>query len=149
LPAICINYTCSLFFNTASSHFIAKLKEDLFRRVFKLPVEFFDKKQDGYILERISEVDSLSIIFSPSISQLFSSFFAFFGALLIVSFISWKILLINLCFLPIFYLLTNKNSRRLQKSSLETIKIMTLSHNSTLRFCLVIIPGCQFIIVSS
>ena len=54
-----VHYFISQTLTRASSYFIADLKNDLFMRILKLPMEFFDNKQTGYVLERMKETDAL------------------------------------------------------------------------------------------
>ena len=44
-----VNYFISQTLTKASNYFIADLKNDLFTQILKLPMEFFDKQQTGYI----------------------------------------------------------------------------------------------------
>ena len=60
-----VNYFISQTLTKTSNYFIANLKNDLFTKILKLPMEFFDKQQTGYILERIKEADTLNVFFSP------------------------------------------------------------------------------------
>lgn len=54
-----VHYFISQTLTKVSSYFIADLKNDLFMRILKLPMEFFDNKQTGYVLERMKETDAL------------------------------------------------------------------------------------------
>lgn len=100
-----------------SNYFIANLKNDLFTQVLKLPMEFFDQKQTGYIMERIKEVDSLNVFFSPVFLKFLTSVFSFLGALVIIFSIRWELLIIILFFLPIIYVFTTYSGMRIKKAS--------------------------------
>lgn len=60
-----INYVISQSLTKTSTYYIADLKKDLFAQILKLPMEFFDKQQAGYVLERMKEADALNVFFSP------------------------------------------------------------------------------------
>ena len=47
------NYLISQSLIRTSNYFVADIKNDLISKVLKLPMEFFDKQQTGYILERV------------------------------------------------------------------------------------------------
>ena len=79
-----VNYFISQTLTKTSNYFIADLKNDLFTQILKLPMEFFDNKQTGYILERIKEADSLNVFFSPVFLKFITSVFSFIGAFAIM-----------------------------------------------------------------
>lgn len=112
-----VNYFISQTLTKASNYFIADLKNDLFTQILKLPMEFFDKKQTGYIFERIKETDSLNVFFSPVFLKFVTSMFSFVGALILILSIRWELSLILLLFLPVIYYFTNYSSIKIKKAS--------------------------------
>ena len=102
-----VNYFISQTLTKASNYFVADLKNDLFTQTLKLPMEFFDKQQTGYIFERIKETDSLNVFFSPVFLKFVTSLFSFVGALILILSIRWELSLILLLFLPVIYYFTN------------------------------------------
>lgn len=93
------------------------MKNDLFTKILKLPMEFFDKQQTGYIFERIKETESLNIFFSPVFLKFVTSIVSFVGALVLVCSIRWELSLILLLFLPAIYFFTNYSSIKIKKAS--------------------------------
>ena len=67
-----VNYFISQTLTKTSSYFIANLKNDLFTQILKLPMEFFDNQQTGYILERIKEADALNVFFLSGIFEIYN-----------------------------------------------------------------------------
>lgn len=112
-----VNYFISQTLTKASNYFIADLKNDLFTQILKLPMEFFDKQQTGYIFERIKETDSLNVFFSPVFLKFVTSMFSFVGALILILSIRWELSLILLLFLPVIYYFTNYSSIKIKKAS--------------------------------
>lgn len=117
IASFLINYSISQSLTRASNYFVADIKNDLFAQVLKLPMEFFDKKQTGYILERIKEADSLNVFFSPIFLKFLTSVFSFIGAWVFILSIRWELSLILLLFLPILYYFTNYSSIQIKKAS--------------------------------
>jgi len=127
-----VNYFISQKLTKTSSYFIANLKNDLFTQILKLPMEFFDNQQTGYILERIKEADTLNVFFSPVFLKFITSVFSFVGALVLVCSIRWELSLILLLaliisirwelaivlliFLPLIYYFTNYSSIQIKKA---------------------------------
>lgn len=112
-----VNYFISQTLTKASNYFVADLKNDLFTQILKLPMEFFDKQQTGYIFERIKETDSLNVFFSPVFLKFVTSLFSFVGALILILSIRWELSLILLLFLPVIYYFTNYSSIKIKKAS--------------------------------
>lgn len=112
-----VNYFISQTLTKTSSYFIADLKNDLFTQILKLPMEFFDNQQTGYILERIKETDSLNVFFSPVFLKFITSVFSFIGAFILIVSIRWELAIILLVFLPIIYYFTNYSSIQIKKAS--------------------------------
>ena len=112
-----VNYFISQKLTKTSSYFIANLKNDLFTQILKLPMEFFDNQQTGYILERIKEADTLNVFFSPVFLKFITSVFSFVGALALIISIRWELAIVLLIFLPLIYYFTNYSSIQIKKAS--------------------------------
>lgn len=114
-------------FSIASNRFTVKVKNQALERLLRMPLEFFDKQQSGYLVNRLNEVDRLSGLFSPTIFQFFSSLIQFAGALAIMIGISGQITIAALLFVPLFYFITRGMSHKLKKTSrmlMETSALM-------------------------
>ena len=112
-----VHYFISQTLTRASSYFIADLKNDLFMRILKLPMEFFDNKQTGYVLERMKETDALNVFFSPVFLKFVTSVFSCIGAFALILSIRWELALVLLVFLPAIYYFTNYSSLQIKKAS--------------------------------
>jgi len=107
-------------FNLFSQEIMVKVKKDLFSRILRLPLSFFDKNHTGYILSRIGEVEGLNFFFSSALTRILISFFEFVFCLTILFYLNWKLTLISLAILPIFYFTTKFYSRGIRKLACET-----------------------------
>ena len=112
-----VNYFISQTLTKTSNYFIANLKNDLFTKILKLPMEFFDKQQTGYILERIKEADTLNVFFSPVFLKFVTSVVSFVGAFVLILSIRWELVIVLLVFLPLIYYFTNYSSIQIKKAS--------------------------------
>ena len=111
------NYLISQSLTRTSNYFVADIKNDLISKVLKLPMEFFDKQQTGYILERVKETDSLNVFFSPVFLKFLTSIFSCVGAWIFILSIRWELSLILIIFLPVLYYFTNYSSIQIKKVS--------------------------------
>ncbi|MCP2604398.1 ABC transporter ATP-binding protein/permease [Candidatus Aminicenantes bacterium AC-708-M15] len=119
------NYLFSVF----NQEVIVKIKKDLFQRLLRLPLSFFDKTQTGYLLSRIGEVEGLSFFFSNTFVRILIGLFEFIFCLTVLFYLNWKLTLISISILPLFYFATkyySKNIRKLSKEVME--KSAVLSH---------------------
>ena len=79
-----------------------KLRADISKKINKLPMKYFDKKNHGEVLSIITnDVDTLSMNLNQSITEIITSICTVVGILIMMLTISWKMTLISLIILPI------------------------------------------------
>lgn len=79
-----------------------KIRNDIIRKINKLPMRYFDKKTNGEVLSIITnDIDTLSFNLSQSITQIITSICTIIGILIMMFSISWQMTLISLIILPI------------------------------------------------
>ncbi len=82
------------------------IKKTLVHHILRLPRSFFDKNQTGYLMSRANEVGAVGFFFSPHLIDIAISLFRFFFSLSILFYMSWKLTLVVLFFLPFYYVST-------------------------------------------
>ena len=93
-----------------------KLREDISKKINRLPMKYFDKKTHGEVLSVITnDVDTLSANLNQSITQIITSFCTLIGILVMMFSISWQMTLISLVILPISALLVKNIVGKSQK----------------------------------
>lgn len=93
-----------------------KFREDLSKKINKLPMKYFDKTSNGDILSRVTnDVDTLSQSLNQSLAQIISSVMMLIGVLIMMFTISWLMTLAVLLLLPISLALTGAVMKRSQK----------------------------------
>ena len=79
-----------------------KLREDISKKINKLPMKYFDKRTHGEVLSVITnDVDTLSMNLNQSITQIITSICTLVGILGMMLSISWQMTLISLIILPV------------------------------------------------
>lgn len=79
-----------------------KLRADISKKINKLPMKYFDKKNHGEVLSIITnDVDTLSMNLNQSITEIITSICTVVGILIMMLTISWEMTLISLIILPI------------------------------------------------
>ena len=93
-----------------------KLRNDLARKINKLPMGYFDKKTNGEVLSIISnDVDMLSQNLNQSVTQIITAICTVIGILVMMLSISWEMTIIAILILPITIFVVGKIVKRSQK----------------------------------
>ena len=84
------------------------MRNDLARKINKLPMNYFDKKTNGEVLSIITnDIDVLGMNLNQSITQIITSICTLVGVLIMMLSISWQMTLISLIVMPIGASLVN------------------------------------------
>ena len=93
-----------------------KLRDDISKKINKLPMKYFDKKNNGEVLSIITnDVDTLSMNLNQSITEIITSICTVVGILIMMLTISWEMTLISLIILPISGFIVKKIVGKSQK----------------------------------
>ncbi|WP_160674600.1 ABC transporter ATP-binding protein [Clostridium sp. C8-1-8] len=118
-----ISYFSNILYNKISINFIASLKKDVCQHVLSLPITFFDENQTGYLISRLDEIDSISIIFSSVIFNFITSTLTTIGAIIVLINKSVPLLLATLAFGIPFYLISRYSMSAISNHSLEIMEM--------------------------
>ncbi len=79
-----------------------KMRNDLVKKINKLPMKYFDKKTHGETLSIITnDIDTLSQNLNQSITQIITSICTIMGILIMMFSISWSMTVVSLIILPV------------------------------------------------
>ena len=79
-----------------------RLRNDIAKKISRLPMKYFDTKTHGEVLSIITnDIDTLSMNLDQSITQIITSICTIIGILIMMFSISWQMTLISLVILPI------------------------------------------------
>ena len=93
-----------------------ELRNDLAKKINKLPMKYFDKKTNGEVLSIISnDIDMLSQNLNQSITQIISAICTVVGILIMMLSISIEMTIIALLILPVTIFVVGKIVKRSQK----------------------------------
>jgi ATP-binding cassette, subfamily B, multidrug efflux pump len=101
--------------NYAAQHAMYDLRKELFARVQKMPLSFFDKNPVGRLVTRVTnDVRTLDEMLSSGLVKLIQDFIVLIGIIVMMLILNWKLALVAFSFLPIlaFLLITFKNKIR-------------------------------------
>ena len=92
------------------------LRNDLAKKINKLPMYYFDKKTKGEVLSIITnDIDTLSQNLNQSITQIITSVCTLIGVLIMMFSISWEMTIISLLILPVTILIVKNVVGKSQK----------------------------------
>ncbi len=93
-----------------------RLRNDIAKKISRLPMKYFDTKTHGEVLSIITnDIDTLSMNLDQSITQIITSICTIIGILIMMFSISWQMTLISLIILPIAGMLVKNIVGKSQK----------------------------------
>ncbi|TSB45522.1 ABC transporter ATP-binding protein [Alkalicoccobacillus porphyridii] len=102
-------------------HMIAKLREDLWKHVVKLPIPFFDKRNSGETMSRITnDTNVIKEFVVMQIIPFFSGVISIIGSVILLLIIDWRITLMMLVIIPVAFAILMPLGRKMYKVSKAT-----------------------------
>nr|WP_225948253.1 ABC transporter ATP-binding protein [Paenibacillus sp. OAS669] len=94
-----------------SQRTVRELREDMFGRIQKLPLQFFDSKTHGELMSRTTnDIENVSNTLNQSVTQLISSVITVVGALIFMLKLNVWLTLLSLITIPLVMIITGKIS---------------------------------------
>ena len=116
LVSTLFSFVQGITMSNVSQKLTYKLRNDLAKKISKLPMNYFDKKTNGEILSVITnDIDTLSQNLNQCITQLITSVCTIIGILIMMLTISWEMTVISIIILPIASFFISKIVKRSQK----------------------------------
>ena len=92
---------------------IRRIRQQLFEQYQSLPLSFFDKKQQGDLMSRMTnDVENLNAALSQSVIQIVSSFLTIVGTAFALFYLDWRLALVTLIVIPLIVLATKQIIKR-------------------------------------
>jgi len=88
-----------------------RLREDLFRRLLKLPLAYFERKQTGYLVARLGEVSTVAILFSSAMVIPLLGIVELLISTALMLWIDWRLTLIVSATVPLLYVAARYQGR--------------------------------------
>ncbi len=100
---------------------VRDMRKDVFSRLQKLPVRFFDQRSHGDLMSRLTnDVENISNILATSFSQLLSSLLSLVGIVVFMFALNVQLAVISLVVMPLTYFLTRTIAKRTRQGFRET-----------------------------
>lgn len=122
IAKLIFSFFTSYLFGIFSQRTLADMKKDLFHKILRLPLSFFDNNQTGYLLSRIGEVEGMNFFFSNTMVRVLIGFFEFIFSLAILIHLNWKLTIVSIFILPFVFLATRLYSRGMRRISRKVME---------------------------
>ncbi|MBQ9429651.1 MAG: ABC transporter ATP-binding protein [Clostridia bacterium] len=101
--AIAAQYLQSKIMLVVSNKSVEKLRDDLFEKVQRLPIRFFDNESHGEIMSRFTnDVDNVALMLDHTLTSLVSGALTLLTTLALMFRTSWQLSLVTVFFTPLF-----------------------------------------------
>jgi ATP-binding cassette subfamily B protein len=106
-----------------SQRTVWEMRNDLFKRLQKLPLKFFDSKTHGEIMSRTTnDIENVTNTLNQSLAQLINSFITLIGTVAMMLFLSVRLTLLSLILIPAMTMITKKIAGKTRKYFTEQQK---------------------------
>jgi len=84
---------------------VFSMRTELFSKLHKLPIRFFDKRQSGELMSRVTnDIENVSTTLNSSVIQIFSSILTLVGTLAVMLWLSPLLTLVTMTIVPLMFL---------------------------------------------
>ncbi len=99
------NYLQARLMLSISQGSIEKIRNDLFTKLQRLPVRYFDQNPTGEIMSRFTnDIDNIDVMINNSLTSLFSGTVTLIGTFIFMITTNWILTAVTIVFIPIFAL---------------------------------------------
>ena len=112
--------------NYLAQTIIKEIRSITFSKIINFPVKFFDNSSTGKLITRVvSDIEAISSVFSQGLLVVFGDLFKMLLVLSFMFFVSWRLTLISLIFLPILILATILFQKYMKQAFIDVRKYIS------------------------
>ncbi|WP_272031191.1 ABC transporter ATP-binding protein [Oceanobacillus kimchii] len=118
LIAVYIIHSVSLFLQNfwmvgIAQNTVYTLRKNLFEQFHRLPISYFDKRQHGELMSRLTnDIDNINNTLNQSVIQIFSSVLTLIGTLVVMLYLSPILTVVAMSIIPVMYFAMRWITRR-------------------------------------
>ncbi|WP_414043283.1 ABC transporter ATP-binding protein [Macrococcus sp. EM39E] len=107
------SYIAAIIMVTIAQETVYKLRMNLFSHMQKLPIPFFDKRQHGELMSRMTnDIDTISQVLNSSFIQFTSSIITIVGTIIVMLMLSPLLTLLTMIIIPLMFIAMQWITRR-------------------------------------
>lgn len=119
---VIFDYVSNNIFINISTDVLKKFKDEIYNKVLNMDLSFFSNNEVGYINSRMNEINSIDAIFSSQTLKILMGIFQLIFAVIILFQLNYKMLLLMLIPLPLFYIISRKTTKSLKERINQTLE---------------------------
>ena len=97
------NYLQGRLMIAVSQNAVEKIRNDLFKKLQKLPVRYFDSHPTGELMSRFTnDVDAIDMMINSTVTSLISGAITLVGTLFMMIYTNWILTIITAAFIPLY-----------------------------------------------
>ena len=113
LIAVCASYFQSRIMITISMRAIKRLRRDLYHKLQKLPIQFFDEHNHGDLMSRFTnDVDAVGEMLSNTVVQLISGVLTLTGTFALMVYTNWMLTGVTIVMVPFMMFVARKLTKK-------------------------------------
>ncbi len=128
LIGVIATYTQQVLLNKIGQRTVARMRSDLFEKMERLPIKYFDTHQHGDLMSRYTnDIDRISDVLTDSLSDILSGLLTLIGIFCLMLFISPTLTIVIVITVPLMFISANgivKRSKKYFKSQQESLGVM-------------------------
>ena len=113
-----LNISYQYFFARLQQNIVNEIRMDIIERLIDAPLSFINKREKGYILARIGEVQQIGARFSPTIITSLVSIFEIIFCFAMMVCINVKLTLIAVIIVPGYFAISKAISKKITKNTI-------------------------------
>ncbi len=103
----CVLYLQGLIMQFMGQYIMYDLRLEVFNKLQRLPVAFFDRSPVGRLVTRVTnDIDALNELFTAGLVSIFGDVFLLGGIVCVLFWFNWKLALVTFAIIPLLFLLT-------------------------------------------
>ena len=108
LVGVITTYLQAKIMLSASQNTVEKIRNDLFSKLQKLPIRYFDPHPTGELMSRFTnDVDDIDVMMNNSLTSIVSGVIQIIGTFVFMITTSWQLTLVTVVFIPVFIMLSS------------------------------------------
>lgn len=114
-----VNIMYQYLFAKLQQNVVNEIRLSMFKRLVDAPLSFINKREKGYILSRIGEVQQIGAIFSPTIITSFVGIFEIIFCLIMMISINAKLSIVAFIIVPVYFIISQVISLKITQNTIK------------------------------
>lgn len=114
-----VNIIYQYLFAKLQQNVVNEIRLSMFKRLVDAPLSFINKREKGYILSRIGEVQQIGAIFSPTIITSFVGIFEIIFCIIMMMSINAKLSIVAFIIVPVYFIISQVISLKITQNTIK------------------------------